>query len=138
MSILDRYQAYATAFERSYEDGDWSQLEPYFKEDAVFEDEPEDAEGREAILEKLKASVNAFDRKMDSRNLAFEPSTIEGNTVRTRWSARYTKSGCPDLVITGVEFATFDGDRIARLHDEFDPEAQKAMGEWLAAHGARL
>ena len=138
MSILNRYQAYAAAFEKSFEDDDWSHIAPCFTEDAVFEGEPEDAEGREAVLEKLKASVNAFDRKMDSRELVFEPSTIEGDTIRTRWSARYTKSGAPDLVISGVEFATFKGDRIARLRDEFDPEAQKAMGEWMAAHGATL
>jgi hypothetical protein len=29
MSILDRYQAYADAFEVSYEDDDWSRIEPF-------------------------------------------------------------------------------------------------------------
>ena len=138
MSILDRYQAYADAFEVSYEDDDWSHIEPYFTEDAVYEGEPEDAQGREAVLAKLKQSVDAFDRKMDSRAIAFETSTIDGNSIRTRWSGTYTKSGVPDLIISGVEIAIFEGDRIARLSGEFDPEAQKAMGEWMAAHGALL
>jgi hypothetical protein len=32
----------------------------------------------------------------------------------------------------------FEGDRIARLRDDFDPAAQKAMGEWMAEHAAKL
>ena len=37
MSILDRYLAYADAFELSYADDDWSRLEPYFTPAAVYE-----------------------------------------------------------------------------------------------------
>ena len=40
MSIVDRYQAYADAFEQSYEDDDWSHVEPFFTEDAVYEGAP--------------------------------------------------------------------------------------------------
>ena len=138
MSILDRYQAYADAFEVSFEDDDWSRVEPYFTEDAVYEGDPEDAEGRDAVLAKLKQGVDTFDRNMDSRTPDFEPPTVDGNTLRMKWSVTYTKSGAPDLVISGLETATFEGDRIARLRDDFDPEAQKAMGEWMAAHGALL
>jgi len=138
MSILDRYQAYADAFEESFEDDDWSRIEPYFTEDAVYEGDPEDAQGRDAVLAKLKNGVDTFDRNMDSRTPDFEPPTVDGNTLRMRWSVTYTKAGAPDLVLSGVETATFEGDRIARLRDDFDPETQKAMGEWMAAHGALL
>jgi hypothetical protein len=138
MSILDQYQAYADAFEESYEDDDWSHIEPYFTDDAVYEGDPKDARGREAVLAKLKQSVDAFDRKMDSRTLEFEPPTVDGDTIRIRWSATYTKSGAPDLVISGVEIATFDGDRIARLSGDFDADALKTMGEWMAAHSGLL
>ena len=41
MSIKDRYQAYADAFEESYVDDDWSRMEQYFTEDAVYEGDPE-------------------------------------------------------------------------------------------------
>jgi hypothetical protein len=138
MSILDRYQAYAAAFEESYEDDDWSHIEPYFTEDAVYEGDPEDARGRDAVLAKLKTNVDSFDRRMDSRTLDFDTPSVDGDTLRVKWSVTYTKAGAPDLVISGVEIATFDGDRIARLGGDFDPEAQKAMGEWMAAHGALL
>ena len=46
--------------------------------------------------------------------------------------------GCPDLVISGKEIAVFEGDRIALLRDEFDSEAEAAMGKWMAEHGAKL
>ena len=136
MSILDRYQAYADAFEESFEDDDWTRIEPYFTENAVYEGGPDEAVGRDAVLEKLKGGVDSFDRNMDSRTPDFETPTVDGNTLRMKWAVTYTKAGAPDLVISGVEFATFDGDRIERLRDDFDAEAQKTMGEWMAAHGA--
>ena len=58
--------------------------------------------------------------------------------LRMKWSVTYTKSGLPDLLISGVEVAVFEGDRIERLRDIFDPEAEKAMGQWMAQHGAAL
>jgi hypothetical protein len=138
MSILDRYQAYADAFEVSYKDDDWSHVEPFFTEDAVYEGDPDDAQGRDAVLAKLKQGVDTFDRNMDSRTPAFEPPTVDGNTLKMKWTVTYSKAGAPDLVISGLETAIFEGDRIARLRDDFDPEAQKAMGEWMATHGALL
>ncbi len=137
MSIRDRYQAYADAFEESYADDDWSRIEQYFTEDAVYEGDP-DARGREAVLAKLKGGVDGFDRKMDKRTPDFNTPTVEGNTLEMRWTVTYQKAGAPDLVISGVETAVFEGDRIARLRDDFDPESQKAMGEWMAKHGADL
>ncbi len=137
MSIQDRYQAYADAFEESYEDDDWSRIQPYFTEDAVYEGDP-DARGREAVLAKLKGGVDSFDRKMDRRTPDFHSPTVEGNTLKMKWTVTYQKAGAPDLVITGLETAVFEGDRIALLRDDFDPEAEKAMGEWMAAHGAKL
>jgi len=137
MSIRDRYQAYADAFEESFEDDDWSRIAQYFTEDAVYEGDP-DASGRDAVLVKLKTGVDNFDRRMDTRTPDFHSPTVDGNTLRMKWTVTYTKAGRPDLVISGVETAIFEGDRIARLRDEFDPAAQKAMGEWMAKHGAAL
>jgi len=137
MGILDRYLQYAEAFEESYVDDDWSRIEPYFTDDAVYEGDPE-ARGREAVLDKLKNAVNGFDRLMDSRVPNFQQPTVDGNTLTMDWQVTYTKSGCPDLVISGRETALFEGDRIACLRDDFDPAAEQAMGEWMAAHGGSL
>lgn len=138
MSITDRYQAYADAFEESYEDDDWTRIERFFTEDAVYEGDPEDARGRAAVLAKLKGGVDAFDRRMDSRTPDFQAPTAEGDTVSVNWKVTYTKADCPDLVISGQEIAVFEGDRIALLRDVFDPAALEAMGEWMATHGSKL
>lgn len=138
MSITDRYQAYADAFEESYEDDDWTRIEPFFTEDAVYEGDPEDARGRAAVLAKLKGGVDAFDRRMDSRTPDFQAPTAEGDTVSVNWKVTYTKADCPDLVISGQEIAVFEGDRIALLRDVFDPAALEAMGEWMTTHGSKL
>ena len=137
MSNLDRHKAYADAFEESFEDDDWSRIAQYFTENAVYEGEPE-ARGREAVLAKLKNGVDSFDRKMDSRTPDFQAPTLDGNTVTMRWKVTYTKAGCPDLVISGLETAIFEGDRIASLLDTFDPEAEQGMQKWMAEHGAKL
>ena len=138
MSIADRYQAYARAFEQSYEDDDWSRIEEFFTEDATYEGGPENARGRDEVVAKLKGGVDAFDRRMDSRTPDFQTPSVDGDTLTMRWTVTYTLAACPDLVISGIETACFEGDRIKLLRDTFDPEAEKAMGEWMAAHGAAL
>ncbi len=137
MGIADRYREYADAFELSYDDDDWSRLSQYFTEDAVYKGDP-DAEGREAVLAKLKGGVDAFDRRMDSRTPDFQTPTIEGDTLTMSWTVVYTKAGRPDLVLTGKETAVFEGDRIKLLRDDFDPQTEEAMGKWMAEHGAAL
>jgi hypothetical protein len=138
MSIVDRYRAYADAFEESLVDDDWSRIEPFFTEDAVYAGGDEDARGRDQLLAKLKSGVDAFDRRMDSRAPDFQTPTVDGDTLTMHWTVTYTKEGCPDLVISGVETAVFEGDRIQRLRDDFAPESAKSMGEWMAAHGSKL
>lgn len=135
MSILERYQAYADAFEESYADDDWSRIGPYFTEDAVYEP---DARGREAVVAKLKGGVDAFDRRMDGRTPDFQTPSVDGDTLTMKWTVTYAKAGKPDLVLTGTETAVFRGDQIALLRDTFDPEAEKTLGEWMSAHGASL
>jgi hypothetical protein len=75
---------------------------------------------------------------MDSRTPDFQTPTVNGNQLTMKWSVVYTKSGAPDLVIRGSETAIFEGDRIARLRDDFDPDSLKTMGEWMAKHGGLL
>ena len=94
--------------------------------------------GRDAVLGKLKGALDGFDRKMDSRQLDFETPSEDGNAVKTRFTVRYAKQGAPDLVMSGVETAIFDGDRIARLRDDFEQGVEKQLGEWLAKHGSLL
>jgi hypothetical protein len=137
MNIVDRFLAYADAFEESLVDDDWSRVEAYFTEDAVYEGEPS-AVGRAAVMAKFKDSVAGFDRRMDSRTPLFQPPTADGNALTMRWSVTYAKAGLPDLVISGVQNVVFSGDRIARLSDKLDPGRKEALDRWMAEHGEGL
>ncbi len=138
MDITQRFVQYADAFEKTYDDDDWSRLEPFFTESATYQFGDQRAEGRSALLDMLRGSVNGLDRQMDSRTGDFGAPTADGNTVHMDWKVTYTKAGCPDLVISGHETARFEGDRIAELRDVMAPEAEAAIGAWMSEHGGKL
>lgn len=139
MNIQDRFQDYADAFEVTFEDNDWSRLLPYFTEDAVYDSGfGEVAHGLAEVMTKLEGAVDGLDRLMDTRVVELTPPITEGETVRTNWTARYSKAGVPDLQFTGTEYARFEGDRIAHLQDKLDPGTEEKLGNWLAQHGHLL
>lgn len=139
MTIEDRFFAYASAFEESYEDDDWERLTDFFTEHAVYDSGyGEPAHGREAVLAKLRGAVSGLDRLMDSRELSVGSVAVEDDTVSISWTASYTRAGLPDLEIAGAEHARFEGERIAHLHDELSAETVEKWISWMAAHGDKL
>jgi hypothetical protein len=143
MNIQDRFQDYADAFEITFKDNDWSRLEPYFTEGAIYETLPselfgETATGRAAVMAKLEGSIDGLDRLMDSRVAEFGPPITEGDTVVINWTGCYSKAGVPDLKFAGTEHARFEGDRIAYLRDELDPVSEEKLASWMAQHGESL
>jgi hypothetical protein len=137
MSIQDLYQAYEDAFEESFVDDDWSRVERCFAEDAVHESDPF-ATGRAAVIAKLKAGVDGFDRKMDTRSAAFHSHVVTGNTFENHWTVTYQKAGAPDLTISGRQILVFDDNLISRFRGVWDPDARTAMNEWMATNGSVL
>lgn len=144
MDPVQRFAAYAAAFEQAYAGDDWSVLEPFFTEDAVYEtlaDPPFAARhaGRDAVMASLRDSVNGLDRRFDTRELeSLEGPTLRDGNVWMRWRVTYRVEGAPPLVIDGEETAQLEGDRIARLEDRFSESAQKNMLEFMAAHAGAL
>lgn len=144
MSLVERFAQYAAAFEIVFEKDDWSLLEPYFTEEAVYEtfgDEPLAGrhKGRDAVFRHLKQSLDGFDRRCESREL----EVIEGPEERDggvwmRWRVTYRAGDAPPLAMAGEETATFEGDRICRLEDRFAPNTGKQMVAWMAANAGKL
>jgi len=142
---MERFTAYFLAFEDAYKSDDWSGVEPFFHEDAVYEvglPEPFGGvfEGRDAILAYFKRILDGFDRRFASRTVTgLEGPLLEGDAVRIRGRADYTGGGAlPDVGFELVEIVTFDGDRIRRLEDRYDAEATAIVDAYLEAHGAHL
>ena len=139
MSIQDRFLAYANDFEITFEDNDYSRLEQYFTEAAIYDSGlGEAAHGLAAVMAKLEGAVDGFDRLMDTRALETAPPITEGDTVRMHWTGTYTKSGAPDLQFSGTEYAQFEGDRMCLLRTEWDPGSEEALNNWLTDHGEVL
>ncbi len=142
MGLADRYREYAQAFEDAYADDDWSRLEAYFTEDAVYDggEGPDDVvRGRGPLLERLKANVDAFDRRFDTRQFRFVDGPKEDSgRVRVKWEFECTKSGLPAYAMSGTETAEFEGVRIKLLRDEYDDGVLASTEAWLSQHGAFL
>lgn len=144
MGSIPRFAEYAAAFEKAYASDDWSLIEPFFTEDAVYEAElPAPLggrfEGRDAILAYFKAVLDGFDRRFASRTVTLVAGpTEQGATVWIRGRADYTSPLAPDLTFELEETAEFEEDRIRRLRDVYDEETREALLDYLAAHGAAL
>jgi len=140
MSNLERFTAYAEAFEETLLDDDWVRLEQYFSPDAVYlPGDGNEATGRESVLQTLRDSVNSLDRKFDSREFAEEPIVAEsGDTVTFSFKVKYAKDGLPDLMIFGTERASFANGVIERMEDFLDEHAAAEMADWLEKHQQSL
>jgi len=146
MDPIRRFSEYAAAFEKAYANDDWSVLEPYFTEDAVYEtfaDPPlaGRAEGRDEVLAYFQRSVNGFDRRYSTREVeVLEGPELRDGAVWIRWRARYRLPNpeAEPLVIGGEERAWLEGDRIRRLEDRFEPDTGRRAVEHMGAHAGQL
>ena len=132
MSNLPTFGNYAADFEQSLRDDDWTRLEQYFATDSSYlPGDGTEAVGRAAVMQALQDSVNALERKSDSRELVGEPDISEaGNTVTLNYQLKYTKDGLPDLNLKGCETVDYANGLIQRLEDVFENPAE--MQNWLS------
>jgi hypothetical protein len=140
MGMIERFNEYTVALERAYQDDDWSQLAPYFAEDATYRSyygADLEATGREAVVKQVRADVESFDRKFDSRRVEyFDGPREERGGVFTMWKVTYSKTGAPDLVLTGTETAAYEGDEITLLEGHYLPETFGEFSSWLTRYGS--
>jgi hypothetical protein len=139
MDNLERFQAYADAFEETYADDHWQRLDEYFTADAVYA--PGDgtaAVGRDQVMAQLRDGINGLDRRFDSRTLTAAAPNSKDETVSLAWQLTLHKAGVPDLTVTGIEHATYIDGMISRLEDVFDDGTTDALGKWMAEHGSLL
>ncbi len=142
MEHARRFLEYATDFEKTYEDDDWSRLEVYFTEDAVYAvtgEAPLGGEwaGREAVLEHLNEIVNELDRRFEMRDVEIVGAPkVSEDSIEFDWRGTYKNAGDPDLVFGGREKAIFSGDRIIRLVDTMEEGADQNIQVWLESHSA--
>ncbi len=142
MSIVDRFNSFATDFEACVADDQWERLEAYFVEDATYLNiggSDSRVVGRSAILDYFKNDVSNTDRRFDSRKLrAFSEPTVVGNRLSRLWRCTYTLAGAPDLVVEGEARYEFEGELIRSMEEEPTPESMGRYVEWMGKFGSRL
>lgn len=144
MHVLERFAAYAADFEQTLADDDWSRLDGYFHDDAVYEVDSQlfgcTLTGPEAIFVGMKKSLDGFDRLFSSRDVEMTDGPhVEGDEMRVAWKITYHKAGLPDFVLEGRSIVGYRGDRIARLVDAYDEESVGAsVAEWTGKTGVQI
>jgi hypothetical protein len=144
MSALQRFAAYAAAFEKAYASDDWSVVEPFFTEDAVYDAGLPGVlagriAGRASILAYFREVIDRFDRRFASRRVELvEGPRVDGDRVWLRGRAIYTAEGVPDLAFELEETALFSGDRIHLLEDAYEPGEKERLAAYLRQYGARI
>jgi len=142
MDILPQFMAYAGDFERTLADDDWSRLERYFADDAVYEVGPPLAcrlAGRAAIFAGIRKSLNGLDRKFTRRDVAVTSGPdISGDEMRLGWQVTYFKDGQPPYVLRGRSTVRYAGDAIVYLADAYDPAVTDELAAYQRQTGIAL
>ena len=142
MSIRDIFESFAADFEITLNDDNWSRLKKYFTGGATYKnvgDPGSECEGRDAILSYLKADVNNFDRKFDSRSLvALTPVKATGNRLSRLWQTTFKLKETPDLIVEGEARYQFEGELIKAIEEELTPESLQRLSQWMQDYGNKL
>jgi hypothetical protein len=143
MSIGQRFMAYATDFEKTLADDDWSRLAQYFSPDAVYRVESSlfgcELTGHDAIFSGMKKSLDGFDRHFPAREIQLtEGPEVEGNELRASWAVTYHKEGLPDFVLRGSSRARIEDDEIVLLVDSYEDVVNTEVADWMREAGVQL
>jgi hypothetical protein len=141
---LQRFFAYARAFELAYVSGDFSVIEPFFADDTrhdVVEGGPfgSGARGRRAVVADLRDSVARVDRRFDVRI----PEMIEGPTPRPdgvfmRFALTLRRRGLPELRIEGDHLVRYEKGQIVAIEERSPAGTGARVAAYLAEHDAAL
>ncbi len=139
--------AYATDFEQTYEDDDWSRLAQSCAEDATYEvvggPMACHIEGRAAIFAGIKKSLDGFDRRFDQRSIELleTPELVAGegsDTLHMRWQVNYRRGDAPMMHLPGSSTVTVADGAIVALRDDYNEAEMGEVYAWMASHGADL
>ena len=135
MDVMRSFMAYAGDFERTYIDDDWTRLRRYFADDAVYAVESESfgcrLVGPDAIVAGMRKSVNGFDRRFDSRDIAVTSGPeVDGDEIWVGWTGTYRKAGVAPFVLRGRSTVRYRDGVIATLTDAYEPAVERELAEW--------
>jgi hypothetical protein len=144
---LQRFIAYAQAFEVAFWNDAWDGIAPFFADGArhlVHGAAPLgcDDRGRDAVVRGLRESVAMMDRGFDVRI----PEVLEGPVVRggadpgiwMRYSLTLRRKGLPELRFEGTHMARYAQGQIREIEEHVEAGAGERVAAYLARHAAAL
>lgn len=139
-TALEVLLEYATAFEETYADDDWSRLTAYFADDAVYDviggPLACTISGPDAIFAGLKKSVDGLDRKCNQRQIDVlggpeVTRTDAGEEVAIDWRVRYVYGDLPETGFAGRSVALVNDGVITHLRDEYSDNELDKFEAWV-------
>jgi hypothetical protein len=142
MSLIRQFIEQRAAFEKTYEDGNWARMEPYFGENLTYEvmNMPFHCviSGRGAVIAGLRRSIENFDR-LCLRTVGIGAMVFEeGGNVLVHGGIRFQRGGSPPIESGLWEIATYRDGLIERLIDVYDPGDGARFERWMAEWGDGL
>jgi hypothetical protein len=142
MSLIPRFIEQRAAFEKTYDDGNWERLEPFFSEGLVYEvmNMPFYCviSGRAAVIAGLRRSIERFD-KLCRRTVGIGATIFqEGNNVLVHSGIRFQRGDSPPVETGLWEIASYRDGRIGRLIDIYDPGESAKFKRWMTEWGEGL
>ncbi len=143
MDVMQQFMEYARDFERTLVDDDWTRLQRYFADDAVYEVKAElfgcRLSGPAAIFAGMKKSLDGFDRKFAKRDIEVTSGPeVAGEEIRFVWKVVYSKAGLPPFVLRGQSSARYANDKIAYLCDAYEPSVAVDLAAWRRESGIEI
>ena len=143
MEIMQQFLAYAGDFEKTLADDNWARLRQYFADDAVYDVKSDligcTLTGSAAIFACMKKSLDGFDRKFTSRDIAVTSGPeIDGNELRMVWTVTYHKGGWSDFVLRGRSIVRYREGKIVYLSDLYEPSMEVEFATWERQNGVQL
>jgi hypothetical protein len=143
-SDLERFLAYALAFEQAVWSDDWTVLAPHWRPDGAHLAHAaaplaSDDRGRDAAIAGLRASVHGIDRRFDVRI----PEIVEGPVPRAdgvwmRFALTLRRAGLPELRFEGEHLARYQDGALALVEEWLEPGAGERVAAYRAEHDAAL
>src|SRR5262245_48935212 len=143
MEILQSFMAYASDFERTFVDDDWTRLRQYFAPEAVYEVKAPSfgcrLVGPQAIFAGIKKSLDGFDRRFAQRDMEVTSGPdVAGEEIRIAWKVVYRRDGVPPFVLRGESTARYADGRIVYLADSYGPDVEAEFAAWQRQTGLSL
>jgi hypothetical protein len=140
---MKSFLTYAAAFEVAYESDDWKVVDDLLTDTIswVVEGVDEPIGGiffrREAVIEAMRSSCNAFDRRFDVRiPAATETPVVIPGGVYFPFAVTYQHPGLPDVSLRGLEWDFFVDGKLA-MHREIILNADEVLA-FVADHDKKL